>query len=349
MTMSDSRDEKTAAGHTAGAPTAALRRLSTSRTGVALKVVVSVGLLVWFVLGIDGQRLLDLIGRARPGFVLLMALAGLSRIWISAVRFHFLSRPIRRVGLRTLSRHYFVASYFNNLLPTALGGDVIRVFLLAKQGLSKVESGALILIERSVGAGALVALAALGVALFPVQAELRWLVLGIGAMLAGGVLVFLAVGRRLARRIVRWPSLQGAVDAAAVLSHRPLALSGVVILSLVLQVVSISVSWLVALAMGIDISFLACLALVPLVWLVTMLPVSIGGIGLREVSFAYLLGTIGISSEESLLISLGTFATLVLNGAIGGLILARGSLRGGLAELRSRSGNDSSTSRISRP
>jgi len=343
--MGDPRDEKPATHLIAGAPTTALRRLSTSRTGVALKGFVSVGLLVWFVLGIDGQRLFDLIGRSRPGFLLLMALAGLSRIWISAIRFHFLSRPIRRLGLRTLSRHYFVASYFNNLLPTAFGGDVIRVFLLAKQGLSKVESGALILIERSVGLGALVALATLGVALFPVQAELRWLVLGIGAMLAAGVLVLLAGSRRLGRRIGRWPALQGAVDAAKVLSHRSRALSGVVVLSFLLQVVSISVSWLAALAMGIDTSFLACLALVPLVWLVTMLPVSIGGIGLREVSFAYLLGTIGISSEESLLISLGTFATLVLNGFIGGLILARGSLRGGLADLRLRSDSDPSASR----
>lgn len=347
--MSDPHDETAARAELAGGETRTLRGLAESRTGLALKIVFSFGLLVWFILGIDGRRLLDLSSRARPGFLLLMALAGLSRIWISAIRFHVLSRPVRRLGLGMLSRHYFVASYFNNLLPTALGGDVVRVFLLARHGLSKLESGTLILIERSVGAGALVALATLGVIVFPVQAKLRWLVLGMGAMLAVGCLLLLAGGRRLGARIGRWPALQRASDTTEVLSHHPWAASAVLALSLLLQVVSIAVSWLVAFAMGIHISFLACLALVPLVWLVTMLPVSIGGIGLREVSFAYLLGTIGISSEESLLISLGTFATLVLNGSIGGLMLARESLRSGLADLRLRSADDSSASRGHRP
>ena len=73
-----------------------------------------------------------------------------------------------------------------------------------------------------------------------------------------------------------------------------------------------------ALAFGIEISFSACVALVPLVWLITLLPVSIGGIGLREASFALLLGTVGIGTEESLLISLGTYAALLVSGAVGG-------------------------------
>lgn len=120
------------------------------------------------------------------------------------------------------------------------------------------------------------------------------------------------------------------MSALALLASHPGTLLVAFILSILFQIASIALSWVVALAFGIDVSFIACLALVPLVWLVTLLPISLGGIGLREASFAYLFGTIGIGAEASLVISLGTFAALVMTGSVGaGLVFRNAVLRRG--------------------
>ena len=106
----------------------------------------------------------------------------------------------------------------------------------------------------------------------------------------------------------------------------PLTL-GIVLLIVVLalaasfpfQLLSIAVTWLVARAFGIDVSFGLCSALVPLVWFFTMIPVSLGGVGLREVAFVYLFGSMGAPDEAGLLLSLGTYFALVMVGLVGGL------------------------------
>jgi hypothetical protein len=232
--------------------------------------------------------------------------------------------------VRTLARQYFVAAYFGTLLPTAIGGDAVRLFMLAECGLPKQEGAVNILIERSIGSLALVLLAFVGVLAFPVPSGIRLLVivLAVGMTIAGGCLL---AGRQAFERIAqRHPALKRAMQALSLLAGHPGTLFTALILSLLFQLTAVALSWVVALAFEIDVSFLACLALVPLVWLVTLLPISIGGIGVREASFVYLFGAIGISSEESLVVSLGTFAALILTGAVGAWFFFRdGVLRAG--------------------
>jgi len=314
--------------------------LSSSRWGLVLKFALSLGILLWFALTVDWSRLVRLTSTIQWVYLLPLAALSLARVWISAVRFRCLIAGSIGIGIRALVGQYLVASYFNNLLPSALGGDLVRLFMLADSGLAKRESGVLILVERFAGSAALLALAGVGAMWFPVPLELRLVVLALAAVVLALLLVLMAVPQRLAFIPQRWPGLARSYAALASVTSRPGLLAVVFTLSLILQTVSISVSWLVAQALGIQLSFIACLALVPLVWLVTLLPISIGGIGLREASFAYFLGTAGVSTEESLLISLGTFASLVFNGSIGGLLLASRTVTAGTDSARAPASGD---------
>jgi hypothetical protein len=189
--------------------------------------------------------------------------------------------------------------------------------MLADAGLPKQQGAVFILAERLLGFAALLLLALTGIAAYRVPAHLGAMVIGLALL---GVVV--ALGSRALARMARrrLPNLERAADAVELLRRHPLALVRVLLASLVFQVASIALTWVVALAFGIEVPFLACLALVPLVWVVTMLPISLGGVGLREASFAYLFGAIGLSIEQSLLLSLGTWAALLFIGAIGGVI-----------------------------
>lgn len=310
-------------------------RFAGSRTVTLLKVLVAVSILAWFAGTLDFGRLAGLASQLEPAYLALLLGLSFFRIAVSAQRFAWLTAPRLRLRFPTLVKQYFVAAFFNNLLPTALGGDAVRLFMLAREGLPKREGAVFIVAERAIGVIALVLLAVVGVLTFDVPAEVDLFV----GLLAAAVVLALA-GAFLSRPLLeRWalrrPALADALKAALLLADAPRLLLLVLLSSLVFQVASIALSWVSAAAFGLDLPFTACLALVPLVWLATMLPISIGGIGIREIAFAHLLGTIGVSTEASLLVSLGTFAGLVVTGAVGGLLLLGDSVRGAPATTRS--------------
>ena len=207
------------------------------------------------------------------------------------------------------------------MLPTALGGDLARVFMLTHVGLGARRGIALILIERVSGVVALVMIATWGLVAYDAPVQLQWVVLVVATLTGSTLVAFFAGARRIAQ-LPRMPDAAREVlcDARAHAEDSRL-LFRLLAHSLLLQVASISVSWIVAAALDVDLSFSACLALVPLVWLATLVPLSFGGIGVREAAFAYLLGTVGVSPEASLLVSLGTFASLVFNGVVGAVLL----------------------------
>ncbi|RZV59985.1 MAG: hypothetical protein EX270_01170, partial [Pseudomonadales bacterium] len=97
----------------------------------------------------------------------------------------------------------------------------------------------------------------------------------------------------------RFPVCDRAWRALALLSASRRTLLAVFALSIVLQVATISLSWLMAEALAVEVPFSACLALVPLVWVLTMAPVSLGGIGVREAAFVYLFGLVGVPGPVS--------------------------------------------------
>jgi len=297
-----------------------------SRSATVGKALVSLGILIAFAILIDYATLGQLAREMRPAYLAALALLSFLRIGIAAVRFRVLTRMKMRIPLRSLIRHYFVAAYFNNLLPTVIGGDAVRLFMLADCGLPKREGAVYILIERTIGSVSLVLLALAGVLAYPVSPGIKRVVIGMAILAAIGTGVFLAGKPLYLRLALRHPALERAFAALALLSQNPRALLWALILSVAFQMASIALSWLVALAFEIELSFLACLALVPLVWLITLLPISIGGIGLREVSFAYFFGTMDIPTEASLLISLGTFAALILPGGVGAWLFFRDSV-----------------------
>lgn len=309
-----------------------LRSFLSSRWGVLIKIAVSLGILLWFALRIDYPALGSLLAAGKPA--LLIALAGVSllRTAIAVFRFRLLSDLLKPIALRELFRQKFIAAYFNNFLPTALGGDAVRVFMLADCGLRKQQAAVLILIERLMGFFALVLLAVAGALAFDLPAGIELTILALAVAFAGAVTALLAGRATFDGLAGRFPFLERAWRALALLSASRKTLAAVLGLSLVFQTVTVSLSWLVAAALSIDVSFAACLALVPLVWVFTMVPISLGGIGVREAAFTYLFGRIGVPLEASLLISLGTFASLLLNGLIGAVMSFTGSVLGGVTE-----------------
>jgi hypothetical protein len=290
---------------------------------IALKLLVSFGVLAAFAAVIDGQTVARLVREIHPGYVVALLLLSVVRIGIAAVRLRLLIDPRAPLGLGELSRQHFIGAYFSTLLPTSIGGDAVRVLLLGRSSLSKSEAAVYVLMERLLGIPVLIGMTFIGTLIFPVVDEIRLAVMGLALLAVFAAAMGIVGGRRLRGMSSRDTALGRAAGAATELLDRPLQLGLGLLATIVFQLAAVALSYITALAFDIELSFAACLALVPVVWLITLLPVSIGGVGVREASFALLLGTVGIALEESLLISLGTYAAMLFCAAIGGLILVR--------------------------
>jgi len=92
------------------------------------------------------------------------------------------------------------------------------------------------------------------------------------------------------------------------------------------QGIGVICTYLVGLSLGLEVSLEYYFLSVPIIWLVTMLPISINGIGVREGGFVLFFTAVGVSTADALLLSLLTFAQLLLIGLLGGVLFVSGPL-----------------------
>jgi uncharacterized membrane protein YbhN (UPF0104 family) len=245
----------------------------------------------------------------------------------SSLRWLLLSRALGITGgFGRFTAYYFIGMFFNLLLPTSVGGDVVRAWYLARQAGPAPATGrrtaaALsVFIDRANGLAVLIGLACTAVALYPGPLE-RWLtavVAGMGAAMLAGLAV-LPLLPRLHRGLGARPRLAQVVNGAVLcLGHRRLLLV-VTALSLFVQLASVVLTWLVARGLGLELTLAYSCILTSLVSVLTLLPVSVNGMGLRETGTAVLLAPLGVGTAAAVTLGLLTFAVQVAASLAGGL------------------------------
>jgi glycosyltransferase 2 family protein len=225
---------------------------------------------------------------------------------VSSLRWQLLSRPLGfDFGLGRYVSLYFIGMFFNLVLPTSVGGDVVRAGYLAAGTRRRGAALLSVLVDRGSGLVVLIALACLA-GLFARDTMPPWMgptLLGMAGLLLAGVACL-----PLLPRIARWRFLGkwGAQVAMAgeVYLRRPRLLAGAALLSVVVHVAGVFQMGLIAWAMGLDVSWAYLAVVVPLLALLTLLPVSINGMGLREVGMVVLLGPAGVPAASAVTLSL---------------------------------------------
>jgi hypothetical protein len=251
--------------------------------------------------------------------------------FVGAVRWMVLARPLGfKTPLKVLVNYYLVGMFFNLFAPGTVGGDVSRIYYLARDGeenLNKRLGGATmhaavsVFVDRVIGMAVLVWLGALGLFLFPqygVPAAVRHLTYALGgAFLVAGILL------PLARRILPADGhpivVKVRVAVRSYQAHR-LAIPQAVLLSFVVHFMQAWIHMLLGRAIQIDIPYSFCIILYPLVGTFSALPVSLNGLGLREGGYLFLFQFIGVGSEKGVAFGLLLFMIVALDSLIGGLL-----------------------------
>jgi uncharacterized protein (TIRG00374 family) len=238
----------------------------------------------------------------------------------------------RRIPILQLTGSYFVGLFFNMFLPSTIGGDVVRATSAKKSGGGTLtENLTVVLVERLIGLQATLALggiaAVTGVA-GSIDPRLPFLLLGLLLLaLAGLVLALNAAVRglilRLARRVptefVRH-TVGKMLAAFELFSRAHGTLLANFVLSLGFQLLLIVHFWLVQFAFGQTLPFSTYVAVVPVVFCVMLLPISINGVGVRESTFVWFLSRAGMDAPTATALSLSSFAIALAQGVLGSLV-----------------------------
>ena len=238
---------------------------------------------------------------------------------IGSIRWYFLAHALDFSGpWSTYLRYYFVGMYFNLFLPTCVGGDVLKMHYISRGEPKKLRATYSILADRLFGLGAMFLLGAgavlIGRGILPRYFEHLLCVTGI-------CIIASLLGLPLAYKLLSsaWPIFGKRLAVPMIFWKKPKALFAGLSLSLILQVLGMGAVVLLAKDMGLGPPAAFYFAAFPLVAILTILPISFNGIGIREGGFIYFLALKGISAEKALTLSLSFFAIQVVASLIGGL------------------------------
>ncbi|RYE92601.1 MAG: flippase-like domain-containing protein [Myxococcales bacterium] len=311
------------------APTVAVPGARRRAAGHALKVALSAVLLAALARKVPAAELRGALASFSPlGLLLGLALTA-TQVVVGAQRWR---RLLRRTGvaqpLGALLADTLIAAAYTMILPSSVGGDVVRALRCARRLDAPQHAWSTVFFERMVGFPCLALLAAPGVLVLPGGRAL------LGVTVAAALLG--AVGLIVARTPLRWASRQLIARAPHLASlgggvaddlQGPLGTAGAraeaLLWTLLYQAAGISILAAVVLPSGDPRLVGAVYAGVPLIVIGAMAPVSLGGIGLRESLFVLVLGRLGVPEATALalgLLWLGTYFLLALPGVA--LVLA---------------------------
>tara|TARA_B100001996_G_scaffold177275_1_gene135328 strand:+ start:2221 stop:3066 length:846 start_codon:yes stop_codon:yes gene_type:complete len=265
---------------------------------------------------IDVNQFTDLIIAIRPIGIFLIVLISFLRPFAGGLRASLTFNELGELSLIDATKGYVLSMYGSIFLPSAIGGDILRIEHMSRvSGESRKTAFTVVGAERGAGLLSLIAIT-IALSLF-VDNRLGY-DKALSLMLISLSLVSI-VGLFVARK-VRPTSSIGKIIAPLTQLSNPISVAKVLSLSFFFQLFTLSVPIVVAFIVGdFDIA-LGIALLTPLVAIISTIPISIGGLGLREASYVGMSSMVGVSTEIAFLCGISLSSSLVLSGLPGVII-----------------------------
>ena len=294
---------------------------------LAARILVSAALLYFAFRGINFAAIQTRLSGIDPLWVALAILATVFQIFLGALRWREISTACTApLGTAQAFRYNMIGAFFNQTLPSSIGGDAMRLWLVKQTGAGWRNATYSVLVDRAIG---LIALAVIVIASLPWSYDLvanhrgriALLLIDVGAIGAGlGFLLLAHIPWKWLTTF--WPTKH--VHACSVIANRVIfnRRSGpkIAVLSLTIHVMAVVIAWCAVRSISAPAAFEQLFMLVPPIMLITMLPISIAGWGVREATMMVAFGYAGLAQTDGTIVSLIFGASSFVVGAIGGLV-----------------------------
>ena len=313
-----------------------------------LKVAVSLGILAYiFFRVVDISQLWAELKTADPLYFVAAVLVYFLVQGLSAWRWHVLLKPQGvEVPFSRILAYYFLGMYFNFFLPSAIGGDVVKVYYLNKETKQLSASTTSVFFDRDIGMGGLV-LIALVTVIFANPSHLQIngvprkneFILGFALIMLGFIVANLALFYRptynLLHRLLSMFKMKKVDDkverlftSVNVYRNRWGLVVATLLMSLGVQVGCALVNLLAARAIHLDQpGWSDYLVFIPAIGLISMIPISVGGTGVREGAYLLMFSAVpGVQDHQALALSILWLGVIAITSLPGGIVyIARGS------------------------
>jgi uncharacterized protein (TIRG00374 family) len=298
----------------------------------ALKVAVSAGLLGWLLGRSDLSQIWAGVGRLDVPIMLGAPAIYFVAVILTAIKWRLLL-PEYPIG--TLAAVTVIGNFYSIVLPGQIAGEIVKTYRLGKGRTDAERIAASVVVDKFTG---LLALEIIGVA--GINLTALWIpepiVIGLTALLLAAFVLMVSLRFGYLYALARegcqaaafvmpsssnlpWQLLQF-VDSWRDFTGRPLTVAASIALGLVLQLLYIAVMMMIATKIGIELKMADWLWIFAVVSLAVLLPLSIGGIGIREGAFVGVLGYLQVPGELALALSLTIFALQLLVASSGAIL-----------------------------
>jgi glycosyltransferase 2 family protein len=287
--------------------------------GLALRIAGSVamlGLLVWQVPSFEADEMVPEWTSSTPWWLLGASLLTLAAIVLSSMRWQAVLTALGvRSHLGHLIKYYLAGQFVSNVLPTTIGGDVLRVSRLSRENGETPASFASVVLERLTGWLVLPVITYFGFAVNPGLTHLGTatkvaLALATVTLVLLVVVLGLVASHRFGGRVTDregWRRFAAAIHLGLERMRRhPAAAANVLAVGFAYQLALVLAALFAAKAvgMGVEVGLTALLAFFPAVAIAQVLPIGISGLGIREGAFALFLAPLGVPTEQAVALGL---------------------------------------------
>jgi len=288
-------------------------------------LLVTAGLIAYLLRKVEVGPVVRHVGAIEAGPALLALLIMLLQLALVSLRWNLVNRIVgARTGIGQALRLTWIGQFFNQVLPSTVGGDAVRVWLASREGVPVGRAVTGVVCDRAAALAALILIISATFLLAPTfvpgkipSIEALRLVAGAGLLGLAALFVF---GASLAAFLMRHRATESigklVRDLRAVLCLSA-ASAAITVLSGVVQLLLVAVVVLCALGMNIPLAFGGALLVVPAIMLISMIPISFAGWGVREGAMIVGLGELGVSASDALAISVA-FGLLQMAAALPG-------------------------------
>ena len=301
-----------------------------------MRLGVSAALLYFVLRSIDLAAFWQRLSSMNSAWLALALIVYAAQLMIGVWRWDRLLRAQHvEVGKKKLAESIWVSMFFNNFLPSNIGGDVVRITDTAPEAGSKTLATTVVLVDRALGLTALLLVAATGAFVAWLTGlhvpGSRWLWLACGALMALAVFVITMpdfVGHLLApvRALNRpWVTerAQRLEEAIMRFGKAPGVLAGAFGAAIIVQITMVAFYLLTAKGLSVPLPLLLGAVLIPVSLAVQMAPISINGFGVREAVFAFFFRRFGLPPDAAVALSLVSTGMVMGLSLVGGLLFVK--------------------------
>lgn len=298
---------------------------------IIIKTIVGIALMSLLLYLVDYQELSSLLRDVDPINLIVMIIIPHIAILISVIKWDWLLKALEvKVSLNRLYRIYLVGTFFNNFLPSMVGGDVARVYLLGAGKRSLTAVAAATVIERLSGLAALVSMLVFSALDELILVKYPWLSI-VSILIFLGFAVFCALlfsrknyispaqnfNNQIVNKIIKF--IGSSREKIRVYAGFKLLLLKCYLLSFVFYFLAVLTVYYAAQTIQVEVSIQVLLVIVPIVLMIGLLPISFNGIGVNETGWVVFLSIYGVSLTQALMIGLLIRARILLTSVIGGV------------------------------